>query len=428
MKQNKSKSSYRRKIIWKILLSIVSFGAIAGLIIGLTVDWNYPDWIFIAGSSTMQPLLEEISAIYKKSEISANSGGSTFGITSVVTNKKNIGMLSKEPDISVAGLPGVNGVSGQYKKEWSEFGIKTITLAKDAIGIIYKANELLDINNDNVQDFYKVFCGDSSISFKNLMPNANNTMSFIPFARAGGGHESGTAEAFIKYNGLPNGSESNLKMVQVNGKDVWTILSNGDYNLGVQQTNESNLETWEVIKNYDGNKIPISYLSAGFILNNYDEITKNGFKVATYNGGKTLIDKNNEINNLDYDWYRPLNLLLRTNNIQNEKSISDFIEWLVGNLIFDNSSVSKCFENIGFIKCNWETLLTMFEQTQNNIIEYLNQNKDKYSDYDDFLEKNKNIINVDQSWSYFWKSDYAIYQAQETERLALKNYYGAIFK
>lgn len=406
----------------------MSIGAISGLIIGLAVDWNHPNWIFIAGSSTIQPLLEEISAIYKKSEISANSGGSTFGITSVVTNKKNIGMLSKEPDVSVAGLPGVNGQDGQYKKEWEEFGIKTITIAKDAIGIIYKSNEELDINDANVQNFYKVFCGDNNINFKTLMPNSSNTQQFIPFARSGGGHESGTAEAFIKYNGLSNGSKSELEKIKVNGKDVWTILSNGDYTLDVQQTNESNLETWEVIKNYGGNKIPISYLSAGFILNNYDEITRNGFKVATYNGGKALIDSNNEINNYDYNWYRPLNLLLRTNNIQNEKSISDFIEWLLGNLMFKNSSVSKCFDNIGFVKCNKETLLTMFEQTQNNILDYLEQNINQYSDYDDFLEKNKNVVDVDQSWSYFWKSDYEIYQSQEVERSALKNYYGAIFK
>lgn len=427
MKQNKSKSSYRRKIIWKISLSIVSFGAIAGLIIGLAVDWSYPDWIFIAGSSTMQPLLEEISAIYKKSEISANSGGSTFGITSVVSNKKNIGMLSKEPDVSVAGLPGINGQPGQYKKEWDEFGIKTITIAKDAIGIIYKSNEPLDINNNNIQDFYKVFCGDSSINFKTLMPNSSNIKGFIPFSRSGGGHESGTAEAFLKYNGFVNGSKLELEKIKINEKDVWTILSNGDYNLGVQQTNESNLETWEVIKNYDGNEIPISYLSAGFILNNIDEITKNGFKVATYNCGKSLIDENNNINS-QYSWYRPLNLLLKTSNIKNEKSISDFIEWLIGNLLFKNSSVSKCFENLGFEKCNPNTLLTMFEKSENNIIEYLEKNKDKYSNYDEFLENNKNTINIDESWKYFWKGDYAIYQAQELERSISKNYYGAIFK
>ncbi|MDE5617512.1 MAG: hypothetical protein K2I36_01555 [Ureaplasma sp.] len=430
MKQNKTKPNHNKKIVWKIIVSVLTFGAIGGLIVGLAVDWNYPDWIFIAGSSTMQPLLEEISGVYKKSEISANSGGSTFGITSIVTNKKNIGMLSKDPDVSIAGLPGDPNVNGQYKNEWEEFGIKTVTIAQDAIGIIYKSNEQLDINNDNIQNFYKVFCGDNNITFKTLMPNSSNNQNFIPFARSGGGHESGTAEAFVKYNGLINGSETELKKVEVDGKDVWTILSNGDYNLGVQQTNESNLETWEVIKNYNGSKIPISYLSAGFILNNYNEITKFGFKVATYDNGQQLI--NSSTNKIDskYNWYRPLNLLLRTNNIQNEPAISKFIEWLIGNLLFENSEVSKCFANIGFVKCNAETLLTMFEQqTNDNIInqlqEYIINNPN--SNYDEFL-KNKNITEINNSWQYFWKGDYIIYQAQEQERSSLQNYYGAIFK
>ncbi|MDE5651570.1 MAG: hypothetical protein K2H80_00680 [Ureaplasma sp.] len=431
MRQNKNKSSHNKKIIWKILVSVLTFGAISGLIVGLAVDWSYPDWIFIAGSSTMQPLLEEISGVYKKSEISANSGGSTFGITSVVTNKKNIGMLSKDPDVSVAGLPiaGISG-DGQYKKEWQEFGIKTVTIAQDAIGIIYKSNEQLDINNANIQNFYKVFCGDDNITFKTLMPNSLNNQNFIPFARSGGGHESGTAEAFIKYNRLSNGSESELKKVEINGKDVWSILSNGDYNLGVQQTNESNLETWEVIKNYNGPKIPISYLSAGFILNNYDEIIKSGFKIATYNNGKELINSTTREIDSEYDWYRPLNLLLRTNNIKNEPAISKFIEWLIGNLLFNNSDVAKCFSNIGFVKCNSNTLLTMFEQqTQNNIINYLQEyiKENPNSNYDEFLTKNKDV-NIDDAWNYFWKSDYDIYTAQEQERSQLKNYYGAIFK
>lgn len=53
----------------------------------------------------MQPLLEEISKVYKSAEISANAGGSSYGINSVLNNKKNIGSVSKTPSTDIAGLP-----------------------------------------------------------------------------------------------------------------------------------------------------------------------------------------------------------------------------------------------------------------------------------------------------------------------------------
>jgi len=56
----------------------------------------------------MQPLLDEVSKNYYAAEISTNSGGSAYGISSVLDNKKNIGAVAKMPGVDTAGLPNNN--------------------------------------------------------------------------------------------------------------------------------------------------------------------------------------------------------------------------------------------------------------------------------------------------------------------------------
>ena len=110
----------------------------------------------------MQPLLDEISKNYSAAEISTNSGGSAYGISSVLDNKKNIGAVAKMPGVDTAGLPNDNTNLNQNQIIWKNDGIKTVTIGKDSIGIIYKDYDGsldLTINEKNIAMFYLAFCG-----------------------------------------------------------------------------------------------------------------------------------------------------------------------------------------------------------------------------------------------------------------------------
>ena len=148
----------------------------------------------------MQPLLTEISKNYHSNvEVSTNSGGSSYGISSVLNNTKNIGTVSKSPEKTA-----VN--NGEFNDDWVNDKIKTITIGKDPIGIIYKSDSDLVIDKNNINNLYKAFCGYEQINFSSLDDSTSNlNKKIVPFARTGGAKESGTSEAFLYDSNLnPN--------------------------------------------------------------------------------------------------------------------------------------------------------------------------------------------------------------------------------
>ena len=155
----------------------------------------------------------------------------------------------------------------------------------------------------------------------------------------------------------------------------------------------------------------MTYLSAGFIKNNYQDIIDSGFKVALYqdeisNTPIPLINDSNELNVPNkYKWYRPLDLIVRLKGIDNEEQISEiksFIEWLYKNTIVEpNKNLINKYNNLGYVpldKEKWETM-----------------SLDDKLDYTDENGMGNN----------FWTSDYEIYQNQHIKRKQEKKFYGA---
>ena len=435
MKNNIDNSHRKKRFNLRVFSVIICLCAIGATLVGLSVDWSRPSWIFIAGSSTMQPLLEKISNVYKKAEISANSGGSALGISGVLNDKKNIGAISKSPSVNQAGLPNIPGEDHETSTKWETNKIKTVTISRDPIAIVYKSNEEVILDNENIPYLYLAFTGYNEIDFNKLLKNnTTNKQKIVPYARAGGSRESGTADAFLTSNNIGNrGSKEFLETISVHdteinkvnseeNKDIWNVLKNGEYGLHTKQTNETSLETWESIKEYNQGGVPITYLNGSFVKNNLKEIESKGFKIAKYKTSDGDLISSNNFND-NYNWFHPLNLLLRTsNNTSNDSKL--FIEWIIGSTLFKNSDVYKIFNEISFTILKPEIIKTMFgskSEIIDDIYNYAQQNpKANYYDY-------LNDPNTNKDWSGFWVSDYELYDIQKDERNNLKEYYGAIF-
>lgn len=354
---DKNKKNKILKIFLIILVVIIPLA----IIIACFVDWNFPPWIYISGSSTMQPLLKDISKLYNNAEIIVDGVGSSQGISNFLSNKKDIASISKYPSKEIAGLPNDNSLqisdSGTYSKQWNEYKIKTLTLAWDGIGIIYKENNpnlniQIDINQNNICNFYNSFANNEYYFIhenNSIDTTQQNGLKLIPFARSGGSNVSGTAEAFI--------DNSNFDLSELSSQTKQN-LKTGNYPNWVIQTSESNLQTWNKIKdyNFNNNEIIITYLSAGFIYNNQNEILNKGFKIATYNKFNLIQDNKLNIPG-EYKWYRPFNLLFKLN--PSNEAINNFILWLETELSNSNSELVNLLIKMGYkplTQTEWNTM------------------------------------------------------------------------
>ncbi|MDE5599849.1 MAG: substrate-binding domain-containing protein, partial [Ureaplasma sp.] len=325
-----------KKKIVSIISTTLFATASVGLIVGFSVDWKMPKWIYISGSSTVQPLINEISKIYNAAEIISEAGGSSTGIYNVVNYNKDIGATSREPLVHEAGLPAIENeaaIVGEYSTAWSDLGIKTITIGYDGIGLIYRfanSNQYNDliVSQQNILDIYAAFTGlNNEISSLKQIQSDLPDIQIRPYARTGGSNTSGTAEAFLNNSGfsLPEPGDPNYERWE----KIENVLNSGNYGASVQQTAESNLITWSNIKanSSNNNFAYMTYLSAGFIKNNYQDIIDSGFKIALYqdeisNTPIPLINDSNELNVPNkYKWYRPLDLIVRLKGTDNEEQI-----------------------------------------------------------------------------------------------------------
>lgn len=372
----------KKKVI-KISMIMIIIVSLLSLILGIFVDWKFPSWIYISGSSTMQPLLEKISNNYKKSEVIADAGGSSLGVANLLSSKKQLASVAKNILIEQAGLPahGQNpAILGKDGKTWEQDKVKTITFSYDGIALIYKGDEnQLDINQNNINTLFELFAGQREYQMSELDTNLSKK-KIIPFARTGGASLSGTAESFFHDSGF------NIESLPINIKQ---ILTNGKYGKYTIETSETNLQTWTKVKDYtiNSNQVLLTYLSTGFIKNNYNEIINQGFKIATYNT-QPLFVGNLELNlTKGYEWYRPFNLLLKLSNTTED--VKQFISWLLKESLNQNSDVYKIIHNLGYLPLNEPQMQTMFPRPQK------------------------------------WESDYELLKDQYNERQVKKIWYGA---
>lgn len=321
----------KKKYIKYATIGIFSAAAI-GIIVGFSTSWKKMPTISIAGSSAVFPLIEEYSNTYNKSDIVAQAGGSGVGINSALNNTKNIGMASKNP----------KGLEPNLIDQWTNKKMKTVTIAWDGIGIVYKSSssEQLDITDNNISKIYKCFAGYENISFSDLISGSKNTSTIKAFSRDGGSEKSGTADAFFK--------DSHLNVEGLTSNET-LALTNGIYGKNVVQTAEANSQSWDAIKN-SNEKNSMIYLSTGFILNNKNDIEKNGFKIATYNG----VELTSNTITQGYNWYRPLNLIVSLVNIPSY--VVDFISWTID---ISNIEIQNILSELGYVILNQKDIDSM---------------------------------------------------------------------
>ncbi|MGL4950510.1 MAG: PstS family phosphate ABC transporter substrate-binding protein [Mycoplasma sp.] len=315
-------SLLKNRSLKKWIVGCVTAISIVAPITLLSINWTKLKIVYAAGSSAVAPLMMDLSEAYTKTykqfgldekiELNVAVTGSGAGLESIVNGTKHMGNVSWGPNKSkIKDTPTLKA-----KTAWANKKIKTLTLGIDGIGVIYKGNFDLDINSNNIKTLYSAVAGVNSYTYGDLIGSANS-LSIKPYARAGGAAKSGTTDAFLKDSGFSISGHSS--------QPYYKMLNTGSYGNNVESTRESNVETWNQISSNGGVDGAITYLSAGFILNNIDRITKSGFRVATYNGTKLSFP---EIT-VNYNWYRPLNTLISIGD--NDPVIKKWVTWFTEN-------------------------------------------------------------------------------------------------
>lgn len=314
----------------KILSSIVVLVIPVAIIAYTAVPRLNMPIVSLTGSSSLQPLMTKFSDTYTASDLVVQGGGSGYGIKSVATGITDIGLASKNPYSSI--LSSTKENNDYDKTDWTNKHLKTFTIAFDNIGIIYKTKDKshsLNINKDNILKLYEMFSGVKSYKISDLISDSSDTNSFIPYARTGGENASGTASTFSgQFQGFSWSSQPSEETTKIK-----SILKSGDYLGDVRSTNESNVETWNKLRNenLDG---AITYLSLSFVLENYKTITDAGFSLATVNNINAYNSYTGKGNKLDsdfiktYGWFSIYNIMVSQDISDNVKN---FIKWIYFN-------------------------------------------------------------------------------------------------
>ncbi|MCF0218113.1 MAG: PstS family phosphate ABC transporter substrate-binding protein [Malacoplasma sp.] len=344
---------------WKILSTAIICLIPVALITYFAVPWNSTTLLSLVGSSSLQPLMNELSNVYKAADFIVQGGGSGFGIKSIATNTTNIGLSSKDPYLTIKNATVDN--NGFTKDDWNNLNIKTFTIAFDNIAVIYKADDkkdILNIDQSNIYDIYSIFAGTYQCSLSNLIANYNGVDKnsvFLPYSRTGGSNTSGTASTFLEqFQDFNWDSEISQ---HPDYQKTLDILNSGDYQGNVRSTNESNVETWNKVseENKDG---AITYLSLSFVIENYDLITKSGYIVATVNGidpYQYYLEHNKQLDTSflkNYKWFSVYNLMVCLNNMSD--AIKDFIGWIYFNQtalnLIDKLALVPVGNNLEYLK------------------------------------------------------------------------------
>ncbi|WP_350266907.1 phosphate ABC transporter substrate-binding protein PstS [Mycoplasmoides gallisepticum] len=312
------------------------------------------------GSSSVQPFMDALSALYAKYEpveISVQAGGSTSGISSVLDGTSNIGNASRSPRDQVLANP-------RTTQQWKDLEIKTVTLAKDAIAVIYKKPANASSNDfyvdaNNISKLYDAFAGFNHVSLSDFyfgnqkLPNDN----IVPFARSGAASVSGTAEAFLHNSGL-------IKQDQLTKQTLEALQGRTDYGINTITTGESNVETYNFFKTNARLVGSMTYLSLGFILNNLEMIKNDGFDLLNYKiNDQLIIPSIQTVADGAYRWVRPYNAIFSLSNKDDNKlnSIKQFIKFTLFNQSADiKKQIDKVYELQGLILLSDKELKQMF--------------------------------------------------------------------
>ncbi len=385
------------KKFFKLFISIIISIIPIALIACFAVPFKKFPTIYAAGSSSLQSLVTEFGDEWKsETDLIVQGGGSGFGMKSIATNSKDIGLASKNTYSSVQ--KATMEKNGYNKETWEKNWIKTLTIGWDSISIVYKSKipnvkMYLDINangnnESSMSKLYKMFSGVSKYKVSDFisLPYESNEY-FVPYGRTGGAKASGTATSFM-YESTFDWNENEKKDSElVLAKDA---LETGNYlNNNVRTTSESNVETWNKVKNENMDNA-IVYLSTSFVLQNYDDLQKNNFNVAYFNGENPTDYINNENGSdkkLDieflkrYKWFSPFNIMISLNNTREE--VKDFVKWIYfdpqaknvfnkqkivhldGNLKYFNSMLSDEYQMTSFSEEEFDNKL--FDEKNSDI-------------------------------------------------------------
>lgn len=326
-----------------------------GFIIGFSTAWTGLVTINAAGSSSVQPLMTLLGNDYTAADVVVQAGGSSEGIKAAATLQKDLGNASKNPYSSVeeANLT----KNGYDKSDWENNGLKTVTIAWDAIAIVYKpaTNDTgtFTINSSNIATLYSAFSGLTTQTLGDFgVTNADGSLStttLLPYARTGGASASGTATSFLEQSGFDNWINT-----ITNGDNVKSILKSGQYQGSVRTTSESNVESWNMMSN-ENRTGSIIYLSLGFVSNNLEAIQNAGYRVAYYQGDNSTEVVEATTTNVGkgtYGWYSPLNTMISTTNAND--ATKDFVWWIINStaaqtIISDNGYVSLTGEQKSYM-------------------------------------------------------------------------------
>ena len=150
----------------KIALWCLVAAAPVALIVGLSIPNKSIQSISTVGSTDLKPFIEPLAVEYTKKnsqyDITVEAGGSDFGIEETAYGYANIGNATKNP---------FSKVKEQFKQEWIERKMKTVTLGWEGICVVYippkgisdsarsKLNTILDMNSNNIGNLYRTFSG-----------------------------------------------------------------------------------------------------------------------------------------------------------------------------------------------------------------------------------------------------------------------------
>lgn len=322
-------------------------------VIGFSTNWSNKTTITSVGSSGVKPFIEELSKDYLKNhksiDITVDAGGSGFGIDQVADGFTNIGNASKDPYSSVI------EPKNELQQKWIDRNIKTYTVAWEAICLVYippkdsaitdemlfpteNDKSMLSVSSDTIEKLYQAFSGFSDGQYLNSFPSLGDFASnyvdssivselkktkMIPYVRTGGSLTSGTAASFYEYSRYKNFDSSNLSDRTQKAFEVGNYGSNWK----LVQTDEANSRAWDMFSksNTPGSVV---YLSSGFIAQNENLIRKNHYGVFGYQGASSTVYSYTVENmqNSNYDWCRPLNLMTSLDNDEGQLSfIEDFL-------------------------------------------------------------------------------------------------------
>lgn len=392
--------------VLKIFSSVLICCIPLSLITYFAVPWKSYPTISSAGSSALQPLVTEFSDKWNSNtDLIVQGGGSGFGMKSIATSTKDIGAASKNTYDSAH--KATMAKNGYTIETWEDKAIKTLTIGWDSIAIVYKIsdkNAELELRTDNnsLSELYKMFSGIKTVRVKELIPDSESDGVFIPYGRTGGAKASGTATSFMYESTFDwNQDDSELKEAE-------TALKSGSYlNNNVRTTNESNVEAWNKVKyeNYDNS---IIYLSLAFALQNYDDLQKNGFRIATFEGVDPYeyVQKNSNVDIAflqEYKWFSPFNLMISLNEAN--QYTKEFIEWVYlsdeAKKVFNNQKIvpvdkTEYFKAMIAPELKFDDMKTDFQQVFNPIngdvsLEKLN-NKPSEDKSDKYFGIAKNVI------------------------------------